>query len=141
MSLLLDTNVISEIRKVETTANPGLRDWFLALAPETPTFLSVLTIYEIRHGIERAKLKASQNPLQLEEWLRQLQETFSDRILPITTAIASRAAGFHATTRRTLPLVDALLASTAVEHDLLFVTRNTKDIEDTGVDYLDPFSD
>ena len=132
---LLDTNVISEVRK-GNRADPNLRAWFETIAEEE-LFLSVLVLGEVRSGIERIR---SRDPVQaqaLERWLLDLEATYTDRIFPITTAIADKWGRLSAVDPPSV--VDCLMAATALEHGLTLVTRNTHDIRRTGVKFLNPF--
>ena len=135
---LVDTNVISEI--VKPRPHPAVMRWFAA-ADESLIHFSVLTLGEIRKGIS-----SSPNPsrkAQFEAWLAALVDRFSTRILPIDLAIADRwghLAGICSAKGTTLPVIDGLLAATALHYDLTLVTRNVKDIHGSGADTLDPWS-
>ena len=135
---LVDTNVISEI--VKPRPHPAVLRWFAA-ADESLIHFSVLTLGEIRKGIS-----SSPNPsrkAQFEAWLAALVDRFSTRILPINVAIADRwghLAGVCRSKGTTLPVIDGLLAATALHYDLTLVTRNLKDIHGSGADTLDPWS-
>jgi predicted nucleic acid-binding protein len=135
---LLDTNVASEM--VKPRPNPQVVDW-IAKADESLLYFSVITLGEIRKGIA-SRLDPGRR-VQLENWLSTLFNRFSGRILPIDLAIADRwghLAGNCMAKGRTLPVIDGLLAATALHHDLTFVTRNGMDVEETGVETLDPWS-
>jgi hypothetical protein len=132
---LLDTNVMSELRKGKR-ANPNVLAWFQAI-DDAELFVSVLALGEIRIGIERIR---PSNPAQarvLERWLKGLEAAYADRILPVTTAVADRWGRLSATTPPSV--VDCLMAATAMENDLTLVTRNVQDVLRTGVSLLDPF--
>jgi predicted nucleic acid-binding protein len=134
---LLDTNVISEL--VKPKPNHGVIDW-IDNADESSLYLSVITLGEIRKGI------ASRDDLtrkaRIESWFRALVDRFADRFLPIGADIAERWGRLAGDFRRrgiSLPVIDGLLAATALQHDLTFVTRNIKDVRATGVESLDPW--
>lgn len=136
---LLDTNVISELVKAKPEAR--VTNWIDA-TDETLLYLSVLTLGEIRKGI--ASLPHSARRAALEAWLdHDLMLRFSDRILPIDQQVADRwgrMAGSAAARKSPLPVIDGLFAATAQQHDLIFVTRNTRDIAATGVQAFDPWT-
>jgi len=136
VSWLLDTNVISELRKRDR-ANPGVIAWQRRTHGEDK-YLSALTLGEFRRGIESTRRRDERSALGLEQWLSRLRESFSGRILKVDEAIADRWGALDVPDR--LPVVDGLLAATALVHDLTLVTRNVRDIERTGVQLLDPFS-
>jgi toxin FitB len=135
VSFLLDTNVVSEIRK--QTPDEGVASWF-ASVPADSLFLSVLVVGEIRQGIERL---ARRDPAQaeiFEHWLRQLVDGYGDRLIPITERIAQ--AWGRLNVPDAVPVVDGLMAATALAHDWTLVTRNVNDVKSTGVRLLNPFS-
>lgn len=131
---LLDTNVVSEVRRPRP--DPGVLRW-LEAARGDDLFLSVLTIGEIRLGIVRLERRDPARAEALEAWLAGLESGYADRILPVTVAVARRWAVLSA--ERPLPVVDALLAATAAEHDATLVTRNVADLAGVDVPLLDPF--
>jgi predicted nucleic acid-binding protein len=135
VSFLLDTNVVSEIRK--QTPDAGVASWF-ASVPADRLFLSVLAVGEIRHGIERL---ARRDPAQaeiFERWLSQLVGGYGDRLIPITERIAQ--AWGRLNYPDPVPVVDGLMAATALVHDWTLVTGNVGDVRSTGVRLLNPFS-
>lgn len=134
MSWLLDTNVVSELRKGERT-NPGVREWF-ATAAEESLFTSVLVVGELRRGIESIRRRDVPSALALEQWLAALTDEFADRILPVDRAVAEQWGRLNVPDP--VPTVDGLLAATALVHGLTLVTRNTRDVARTGVPLLDP---
>lgn len=136
MSYLVDTNVISELRKGRR-CDPGVASWFAAAASEE-IYLSALTLGEIRKGIENIRRRDESAAAALEEWFRELEVSHSDHILPVDQAIAEQWGRFNVPDP--LPVLDSLLAATASVHGLTLVTRNLKDVERTGVDCLNPFS-
>ena len=135
---LLDTNVISEL--IKTEPDRKVVRW-IEETQEAILFLSVLTLGEIRSGIER--LNPGRRRGRLESWLAvDLRLRFQDRILPINDAIAERWGALSATAirrGRPLPVIDGLLAATALHHDLILVTRNDTDVSGTGIPTLNPW--
>lgn len=136
MSYLIDTNVISELRKGKR-ADPGVVSWFEGLVDEE-VFLSALTLGEIRRGIESIRRRDSAAAAALESWLGRISEAHRDRIVPIDRAIAEEWGRMNAPDP--LPVVDGLLAATAKVVGLTLATRNTDDIARSGVSFLNPFS-
>ncbi len=136
MSWLLDTNVISEIRK-GTRGDPGVARW--AAGRRDDAWLSVLTVGEIRRGIERKRRKDEVAARHLEIWLQGLLGTFESRILPIDDRVAEVWGRLNVPDPR--PVVDTLLAATAIVHGLTLVTRNVSDVAGTGAKVLNPFDD
>jgi toxin FitB len=135
MSFLLDTNVVSEIRK--QAPDPGVVSWFTSVTADR-LFLSVLVVGEIRQGVERL---ARRDPIQaeiFERWLSQLIDGYGDRLIPITDRIAQ--AWGRLNVPDPVPVVDGLMAATALVHDWTLVTRNVGDVRSTGVRVLNPFS-
>jgi toxin FitB len=136
LSYLLATNVISELRKGER-ADPNVAAWFAGLADEE-IFLSVLTIGEIRRGIEKVRRRDPDSAAALDRWLALLSEAHGDRIVPIDRAIGEEWGRMNVPDP--LPVVDGLLAATARVLTLTLATRNVADVKGTGVALLDPFS-
>jgi hypothetical protein len=136
MGFLIDTNVLSELRKKER-ANPGVQHWFASAAGES-LYLSALVIGEVRNGIERLRRRDPVAADHLERWLAKVKTDMAGRILPVTTPIADRWGRLNAPDP--LPVIDSLLAATALEHDLVLVTRNVDDVKRTGVRLLNPFT-
>jgi predicted nucleic acid-binding protein len=134
LSWLVDTNVLSELRKGDP-AHAALRSWF-ATTREEELFTSVLVLGEIRRGIESIRRRDATAAAALEQWLFRMTTTFSDRVLPIDTAVADRWGVLNVPDP--VPTVDGLLAATALVHDLVLVTRNVRDVAGTGVRVLDP---
>ncbi len=135
MSYLVDTNVISELRKHDRS-DPGVRVWFAEIADDD-LYLSVLVVGEIQQGIERARSRDSGKAEALEKWLSQVRHAFGSRILPVTVSVAQEWGRMNGI--RPLPAIDSLLAATANVNGLTLVTRNVSDIANTGVSYLNPF--
>jgi hypothetical protein len=134
VSWLLDTNIVSELRKGER-ADPRLRAWF-AEADEDALFTSVLVVGELRRGIESIRRRDVPSALALEHWLAALTDGFAERILPIDRMVAEEWGRLNVPDP--VPTVDGLLAATARVHGLTLVTRNTRDVVRTGVPLLDP---
>lgn len=135
MSYLLDTNVISELRKGDR-ADPNVLAWFRGLADEE-IYLSVLTIGEVRRGIESVRRRDPDSAMALDSWLARLSEDHRDRILSIDRAISEEWG--RMSVPDPLPVIDGLLAATAKVKGLTFATRNVADVERAGVEILDPF--
>jgi predicted nucleic acid-binding protein len=135
VSYLLDSNVVSELRKRER-ADTGVRQWFAGV-DDAELFLSVLTIGEIRRGIESIHRRDRTRALALNRWFHALVTEYEARILLVDQKVAEEWGRMNAAA--TLPAVDSLLAATARVHGLTFVTRNTKDVTRTGVPCLNPF--
>jgi predicted nucleic acid-binding protein len=135
VSYLLDTNVLSEVRKPQ--ANPHVRAWF-ASVPGESLYLSVLTVGEIRRGMEQLRRRDPAQAAVFEAWLASLRQHYADRLLPVTTEIAEEWGRLNVPDP--LPTVDGLLAATARVRGLVLVTRNTADLARTDVRVLDPFT-
>ena len=131
---LLDTNVISETRKAR--ANPNVMA-FLAGADSAALFLSVLSVGELRKGVEAKRRDDPSVAVQLEKWVDGIETTFADRILDIDMATARLWGELSAA--RSLPVIDTLIAAAAIRRDLTLVTRNVRDVATTGVVILDPW--
>lgn len=136
MSYLVDTNVVSELRKGRR-CNPGVAAWFGGVSSDD-IYLSVLTLGEIRKGIENIRRRDKPAAEALEDWLHELEAGFSDHLLPVDQAIAEQWGHFNVPDP--LPMLDSLLAATASVYGMTLVTRNLKDVERTGVECLNPFS-
>lgn len=135
MGYLIDTNVLSEMRK-GSRGNSHVRTWAVR-ARTNDLCLSVLVVAEVRRGIESIRRTDAAQAAVLDDWLVRVVESFGERILPITLPIADRFARLSVPDR--IPFVDGLLAATALEHGLVLVTRNLRDVARTGVRLLDPF--
>lgn len=134
MAYLLDTCIISELRRPRCDA--GVLAWMSNIEPHE-AFLSVLTLGEIRRGIELHRSKDPKAAGALERWLLGLELHYGDRILPITAAIADRWGRLSLS--QPLPVSDGLIAATALEHKLAVVTRNVADFQRSGANPINPF--
>jgi predicted nucleic acid-binding protein len=139
-AFLLDTNVISELLKPKS--EPKVATWIDATDEEL-LFLSVLTLGEIRKGV--VLLPRSARRTSLEAWLsKDLPLRFSGRILDIDQEVAHRwgqISGLASAKGVNVPVIDGLLAATAIQHNLTLVTRNTRDVAATGVTLFNPWTD
>ena len=135
---LLDTNVVSELRKATTRkAEPKVIAWANRVSTAT-LFLSAVTVLELEIGILLAERRDSAQGSMLRSWLdTRVLPAFTDRILPVDTAVARRCAGLHVPDRRSDR--DALIAATALVHRLTIVTRNVEDFAPTGAKLLNPW--
>ena len=132
---LLDTNILSEVRKPHGDVH--VKRWFTAV-PEGALFLSVLTLGEIRRGIARRQRHDPAQATLYEVWLAALRRDYADRLLPITAEIADEWGRLNVPDP--LPTVDGLLAATAKVNRLTLVTRNEVDVARCGVPVLNPFT-
>jgi len=139
MSFLLDTCIISEPK--QKRPNKKVLEW-LDAQDESKLYLSVLTIGEIRKGITR--LESSRKKAELEKWLEKLRNRFSRRILTLserTFLVWGKMYGEYEKKGVVRPAFDSLLEATALEHDLIFVTRNVKNFQNSQVTILNPWED
>ncbi len=134
MSYLLDANVLSEVRKPH--GDRYVRGWFGRVRSDE-LFLSVLVLGEVRQGIERLRRRDSTQAAVFERWLEGLRRYYRERILPIDEAVVDVWGRINAVDP--LPVIDGLLASTALVHRLTLVTRNTRDVQRSGAAVLNPF--
>ena len=135
MNFLVDTNVLAELRKgARCDVNVGR--WG-GRTPATSMFVSVLTLGEIRKGIESLRPKDPAQAAALEHWCQRVVAAFSGRVLPVDAAVADTWGRMSAGSP--LPAIDGLLAATAQTHGLTLVTRNVRDFGRAGVDLLNPF--
>ena len=135
MSFLIDTNIISEVRKGDR-CDPAVAVWWSGVA-EDDLWLSALVLGEIRKGVELARRRDPRKADALEAWLEDVVAGFGDRVLPVDTAVADEWGRMNAV--RPAPVIDALLAATAKANGLTLVTRNGADVAGLGVDVLNPF--
>lgn len=136
MSYLIDTNVLSELRRKQPDA--GVVTWIQA-RPRQALYLSVLSLGEIRKCIERVADATFRRVLT--DWLEtDLPNYFVGRLLDVDARVADRWGRVQAAAGRTLPAIDGLLAATALQHDLTLVTRNTKDFKGLNLQLVDPWA-
>lgn len=135
MAYLLDTNVISEVRKRQQ--DPGVLAWFSGVQGQD-LYISVLAVGEIRQGVDRLRRRDPVQARVHEDWLSVLIRDYDDRILPITIGVAEEWGRMNVPDP--LPAVDGLMAATARVAGLTFVTRNTGGLERAGVELLNPFA-
>lgn len=135
MNYLIDTNIISEIRKGERR-DANVAAWYESI-DDADLYLSVLVLGEIRKGIERVRPKDPARAGALEKWLSAVRRAFAGRILPVDDAVAEEWGKMNAV--RPVSTVDGLLAATAKVHRLTLATRNTTDVVGLGARVLNPF--
>ena len=132
---LLDTNILSETRKKRP--EQGVLD-FIAGVDSTTIYVSVLTLGELRKGIALKKFADAVAAESLARWVDGLESSFGNRILPINAAVARLWGELSA--ERSRPVVDTLLAATAVHYELTFVTRNVQDIDGIDMRIVNPWN-
>lgn len=138
MSYLLDTNVISELRKPPRRADAGVRAWVVDRAP-SDLYLSAITVLEVEVGIGRVARRDPAQGARLQAWLNdELLDSFAGRILSVDVPVARRAARLHVPDPR--PERDALIAATAAVHGLAIVTRNVRDFSSLDIAIVNPWS-
>ena len=133
--VLLDTNVVAELRKARPHAR--VLDWY-ARHRAADVYLSTLVVGEIRHGVERIRTRDTGRAEALERWLDGLVASYGDRILPVSTDVAQVWGRLNAA-RKPPPVVDGLMAATALAHRLTLVTRNVTHVARTGATTVNPF--
>ena len=137
MSYLIDTNVLSELRR--KVPNAGVVEWF-SRRPTSTLYLSVLTLGELRKGVEG--VADANRRRALLDWLEtELPNFFAGRVLSVDAQVADRWGRMVAAAGRPLPAIDSLLGATAAHHDLSLVTRNVRDFADLGLDVINPWRD
>ena len=135
MSFLVDTNVVSELRK-GPRCDSNVARWYGSLG-DGDIYLSVLTIGELRRGVELIRRRDVSSAQRLDDWLTQVVSAHAERLLPVDCSVAEVWGRLNAPDP--VSVIDGLLAATAIVHDLTFATRNVGDVERTGVSYLNPF--
>lgn len=139
MRYLLDTNVISELRKPAGRAAPNVRAWAQQQSTSELS-ISVITVMEIEIGVARLERRDSVQGKTLRQWLeRDLLAAFDARTLPVDLAVVRRAAALHVPDPR--PERDVLIAATAMTRNLVVVTRNIADFRPLGVELRNPWDD
>ena len=135
---LLDTNIVSELRKAgKSTCNQGVWKW-QSMTDPLDCYVSVMTLFEIQYGILKLKRHDQRQADILNDWFeRQVLESFRHRILPIDMDVASTCASLHIPDKK--PDRDAFIAATAIEHQFTLVTRNIKDFSGLDLDVLNPW--
>jgi predicted nucleic acid-binding protein len=136
MGFLIDTNVLSELRK-GSKMDKNVRKWFDGV-PSDAIYLSTLVIGEVRHGIELLRRRDPKAAIRLDSWLAEVQKDTGDRILPISNEISEQWGRFGVPDP--VSVIDGLMAATAMVHGHILVTRNIRDIEQTGVNFINPFN-
>ena len=131
---LLDTNIVSDVQR----RLPKPTAWLASIDPESLN-LSVITIGEIERGIVKQRKVNAERATRLDLWLRELRRDNADRILAVTEEVA--LAWGRISAGRTRGSADTLIAATALVHDLILVTRNVTDFDDTGVTVFNPWDD
>ena len=135
MNFLLDTNVISEPRRQRR--DPRVVAWFESVDLED-LHISVLTLGELIKGEARLAQRDAVQATALRQWLDATRFNYADRIIPVDREIAEAWGQLDA--KRPLPVIDGLLAATALVHDMTFATRDTRDIAGTGVRTINPWT-
>ena len=135
MSYIVDTSIISEVRK-GARCDPKVSAWYASIADEE-LFLSALVLGEIRKGAELARRRDPEKAAVLERWLGQVEAAFGTRVLAVDNAVADQWGRMSAV--RPIPVIDGLLAATAVINRLILVTRNDRQITGLGAAVLNPF--
>ena len=135
MSYLIDTNVISEVRKGER-CDSHVSAWYASIADED-LFLSTLVLGELRKGVELARHRDPGKAAALERWLRDVETAFDGRVFEIDNAVSDQWGRMSAI--RPVPVIDGLLAATASVNGLTLVTRNDREVAGLGATVLNPF--
>ena len=140
MAFVLETNVISEFRKVQAgKGTAGVAEWAASVA-RSDLYLSAITVMELEMGVRLMERRDLAQGALLRHWItRVVLPEFVARILPFDVDVALRAAALHVPDPR--PWRDAAIAATAMVHGMTVVTRNTSDFEPTGVTVFDPWGD
>ncbi len=139
MSYLIDTCIISEF--VKRKPNDHVRNWFNQ-QQERDTFISAISLAEIKKGIYKIKPSQPERALKLQTWLDRLELSFSQRILPINDDVLEQWAQLSASMERqgnTLAVMDSLIAATAHHYDLIIATRNINDFNALPLKIINPF--
>jgi predicted nucleic acid-binding protein len=135
VNYLIDTNIISEIRK-GGRCDPNVAAWYASI-DDGAIYLSALVFGEIRKGIEKVRSREPTRAQALENWLSAVRKAFAERVLPVDQLVAEEWG--RMTAARSVPSIDALLAATAKIHRMTLVTRNLLDVKGLGAEVLNPF--
>lgn len=135
MPFLLDTNILTELRK-GTRCNSNVSGW-AANKRAQAHYISVLSLGEIRKRIELLRNKSPEKCAPLEKWLEKLHMDYANCTIAITAEICERWG--ELSSHRSLPVIDSLIAATALEFGLTLATRNTKDFDGLGIPIVNPF--
>jgi toxin FitB len=135
VSYLIDTNVISEVRKGKR-CDKHVSAWYASIADDD-LFLSTLVLGELRKGVELARPRDAAKAVALERWLQEVETTFDGRVLGIDNAVSDQWGRMCAV--RPVPVIDGLLAATALVNGLTLATRNDRDVAGLGATVLNPF--
>lgn len=135
MSFLLDTNIISEIRK-GSRCDPNVSAWYASI-DDSDLYLSTLVLGEIRRGIERVRSRDPAKANALERWLGEVSVAFDGRVLLVDNAVSDEWGRMSAL--RSIPVIDGLLAATAKVNRMTLITRNDAEISGLGAKLLNPF--
>jgi predicted nucleic acid-binding protein len=136
MSFLIDTNIISEVRKGER-CDTHVSAWYASIADDD-LFLSTLVLGEIRKGVELTRPRDAAKAVTLERWLQEVEATFDGRVLGIDNAVSDQWGRMCAI--RPVPVIDGLLAATALVNGLTLATRNDRHVAGLGATVLNPFN-
>lgn len=137
MAFLIDTNVISELRK-KSRCEPSVAAWQDSIKGEN-IYISAISMMEIKAGIIQARRKNPEFSKVLNEWYEiQVKPTFHKRVIPVDLAVSECCSILL--NQRTRPLADALIAATAHIHGLTLATRSIADFSDTGIDLVNPWN-
>jgi len=136
VGFLIDTNILAELRKGER-GDQHVRDWYAGISADD-IYVSVIVLGEIRRGAELLRRRDPSAAASLDAWLATLRASLGNRLLPISDEVADRWGRLGIPDP--LPVADGLLAATALVHNHVLVTRNTRDVERSGADLLNPFA-
>lgn len=135
MGFLIDTNILSELRKGER-GDQRVRTWYSGISA-SDIHVSVIVLGEIRRGAELLRRRDAVAAASLDAWLSTLRASLGNRLLPVSDEVADRWGQLGIPDP--IPVADGLLAATALVHGLVLVTRNTRDVERSGARLLNPF--